>query len=281
MAASPLISIVIPTLNAARLLPRCLDSIAAQTFRDFEVLAVDGASTDGTMEIFRLKGANISFLVSEPDKGVYAARNKALAHVKGEWICFLGADDWLWDANALAALAPQLRTAAPRYRVVYSRLRMVDPQGRVVEEMGDTWERSKAGFFSYGLIPHPGLMHHRTLFDAHGPFDERFTVSGDVELLLRELKTADALFVPALTVGMEFGGFSTKPENYRRVMQETGEALRRHGFAPPRLLWAYWTFCAWAYVKLRALIGDRNARLLADAYRVLTLRKPRFSGHRD
>ncbi len=281
MPASPLISIIIPTLNSARVLRRCLESIAIQSFRDFEVLAVDGASTDETLDILRSSGNDIAFLLSEPDRGAYHARNKGLAHARGEWVCFLGADDWLWDPNALASLAPHLRTAAPRYRVVYSRLRMVDPQGRVIEEVGDTWERSKARFFSYGLIPHPGLMHHRTLFETHGVFDERLTLSADVELLLRELKTADALFVPVLTVGMEFGGESTRPENFLRVMRETGEALRRHGFAPPRLLWAYWMLCSWLYIKLRMLVGDRSARRLADAYRLLTLRKPRFSGHRD
>lgn len=279
--STPYISIVIPTLNVARILPRCLESIAAQTFRDFEVLAVDGGSTDGTFEIFRAKGDNVTYLVSEPDRGVYHARNKALAHATGEWVCFLGADDWFWSPDALATLVPHLRTAWPRFRVVYSRLRMIDRQGQLVEEVGEPWVRARAGFFSFGLIPHPGLMHHRTFFESHGVFDERFKISGDCELLLRELKTADALFAPELTVGMEFGGESTRPENFLRVMRETEEALTRHGYAPPRLLWTYWKICSWLYVRLHALVGDRIARRLADAYRLLSLRKPRFSGHRD
>jgi hypothetical protein len=169
----------------------------------------------------------------------------------------------------------------PRFRVVYSRLRMIDRQGNLVEEVGDTWERSSAGFFSFGLIPHPGLMHHRTFFEKHGVFDESFKISGDCELLLRELKTADALFAPVLTVGMEFGGESTRPENFLRVMGETERALTRHGYAPPRLLWAYWKACSWLYIRLHSLVGDRVARRMADFYRLLTLRKTRFSGHRD
>jgi len=278
---APFISIILPTRNVARVLPRCLESIAAQTFRDFEVVVVDGASTDGTLEILKAKGANVGYLVSEPDRGVYHARNKALVHARGEWVCFMGADDWFWAPDVLEKLVPYLRTALPRHRVVYSRLRMIDPQGRLVEEVGEPWERAKAGFFSFGLIPHPGLMHHRTLFEAHGNFDERFTCSGDCELLLRELKSADALFAPVLTVGMEFGGESTRPENFLRVMRETEEALRRHGYAPPRLRWTYWKACSWLYIRVHALVGDRVARRLADLYRLLSLRKPRFSGHRD
>ena len=103
-------------------------------------------------------------------------------------------------------------------------------------------------------------------------------MAGDYELLLRELKTRDALFVPVLTVGMGFRGQTTSPEYFYSLHAETQEALARHGFRPPPLRWAYWTLCAWLYVKLHALVGDRRARWLADAYRVVTLRKPRYSG---
>ncbi len=278
MSPAPLISIVIATRNAAGDLPRCLDSIRAQTFREFEVLVGDGASTDGTIDILRLSADVVTFWQSEPDTGPYAARNKALPHARGEWLCFLGADDWLWDERALERLAPHLRAAVPRYRVVYSKLRQIDPEGRLIAEAGEPWERSRASFRSYCCLPHPGLMHHRSLFEIHGRFDERFKMAGDYELLLRELKTNDALFVPVLTAGMGFRGQTTSPEYFYSLNAETKEALRRHGLRPPPLRWAYWTFCAWIYVKLHALLGDRKARWLADAYRLITLRKPRYSG---
>lgn len=277
MSPVPLISIVIATRNAARDLPRCLDSIRAQTFRDYEVLVGDGASTDATIEIVKAASDIVAHWHSGPDSGPYEARNKSLVHAKGEWICFMGADDWFLDAHALESLAPHLRSAAPRYRVVYSKLRQIDPQGRVIAEAGKPWDESRESFRSHVCLPHPGLMHHRSLFELHGKFDESFKMAGDYELLLRELKSRDALFVPALTVGMGFRGQTTSPEYFYRLNAEIKKALTRHGLRPPPLRWAYWTLTAWVYVKLHAALGDRRARWLADAYRVVTLRRPRYS----
>jgi hypothetical protein len=209
VAAAPLISVLIATRDAARGLPRCLESLRGQSFRDFEVVVMDGGSADGTVELLKAAGDVVATWRSEPDRGIYSAWNKALALARGEWICFLGADDWLWDARALERLAPALRSAPPDCRVVYSRLRQVDPQGRVAEELGEPWAQAKARFRSHVCLPQPGLMHRRTLFAAHGRFDESFQLAADYELLLRELKSGDALYVPAVTVGMALGGKTT------------------------------------------------------------------------
>lgn len=239
---------------------------------------MDGGSSDGTVDILEASGDIVTAWRSEPDNGIYHAWNKALARANGEWICFLGADDWLWDEGALERLVPALRTALPRHRVVYSRVRQIDAQGGVVDEFGEPWERAKAAFHTYRCLPHSGLMHHRTLFEMHGRFDERFRLTADYEFLLRELKTGEALFVPALTVGMRYGGRTTSPENFQQLLRETGRALAAHGLKPPRWRWAYWTLCARLYLALRALVGDATARRLADAYRYATLRGPRYAG---
>ncbi len=276
--AAPLISIVIATKNAASLLPRCLDSIRAQSFRDLEVLVADGASTDGTLDVIRAYADVVTAWDSQPDTGPYAARNRMLPRAKGDWIYFLGADDWLLNSLALETMAPHLRGAFPRYRVVYSRVQLIDLGGRLVDELGEPWDRCRDAFRSRCCLAHQGDMHHRRSFEEHGLFDEEFKMAGDYELLLRELKDKDALFVPALTAAMGFGGQTTDLSHAYRLLDETRKALVMHGMAPPRLRWAYLMFTAWCYLKLQRVIGDRAARRLADAYRVLTLRKPRYSG---
>jgi glycosyltransferase involved in cell wall biosynthesis len=268
----PLISIVIATRNAAATLPQCLESIRAQTFRDFEAIVMDGASTDATAEIVARFGAAI--WRSEPDAGIYDAWNKALKLARGEWICFLGADDRLWDERALERLAPYLNTSL---NVVYSRLRQVDARGNVIAEAGVPWEQARNSFRSYRCLPQPGLMHHRSLFDTHGDFDETFRIAADYELLLRELRDGDAVFAPVVTVAAGFGGLTTRPENYARMYEEIGRALARHGLKPPLLRWTWLTLSARLYRWLRALAGDRGARRLLDVYRRLTLRKPRYA----
>ncbi|MBI4262149.1 glycosyltransferase family 2 protein [Candidatus Uhrbacteria bacterium] len=91
----PVISIVIPTYNHREALPRCLASIAAQTFQDFEVIIVDDGSTDGTAEAvrnFQFPIPNSQFLRFEKNRGAPAARNTGLRAAKGEYILFCDAD---------------------------------------------------------------------------------------------------------------------------------------------------------------------------------------------
>jgi glycosyltransferase involved in cell wall biosynthesis len=277
----PLISIIVATRNAAATLPRCLASIRAQSFRDFELIVMDAASTDGTVELLESGSDFIAAWRSEPDRGIYHAWNKALELSRGEWICFLGADDWLWDDRVLEALAPYLRSVPAGCRIVYSRLRQVDAGGAVVAEAGVPWAQAKRAFRSYRCLPQPGLMHHRSLFAAHGGFDETLRIAADYEFLLRELKDRDALFAPVLMVGAALGGLTTRPENFFLMQREIGQAVRRHGLKLPRVRWAWWMLSGWLYLRLRALVGDNGARRVADLYRLLSLRKPRYAGRRD
>lgn len=88
------VSIVIPVYNAVRYLRRCFDSIAAQTFRDFTVIAVDDGSTDGSGDALDRYEASFPLVrIHQENHGVSAARNRALAAADGEYVMFLDADD--------------------------------------------------------------------------------------------------------------------------------------------------------------------------------------------
>lgn len=276
----PFISIIIATRNAAPTLGRCFASIRSQSFRDFELIVMDAASVDGTVDLLKSSSDCVAFWRSEPDTGIYNAWNKALKLARGEWICFLGADDRFRDERALERLVPYLRAAAD-CRVVYSRLCQVDASGNLIAEAGVPWDEAKSAFRSYRSLPQPGLMHHRSLFEVHGGFDEEFRIAADYELLLRELKDRDAMFAPVSTVAAGFGGLTTRPENFYLMYREIRRALARHNLKPPVLRWAWWMLIAGAYLGLRALAGDKAARRLADLYRLMSLRKPRYSAGQD
>jgi len=91
----PTISVITVTFNAAGLLPGLLDSLRAQTDSDFEWIVVDGASTDGTVELIKSAGDVVTCWMSEPDYGIYHALNKALQMATGEYYLVMGADDRL------------------------------------------------------------------------------------------------------------------------------------------------------------------------------------------
>lgn len=106
IAKRPFFSIIIPTYNAEKVIERCLCSIISQLFQSYEVIIVDGNSTDNTISISKesFNGEKIK-LFSQKDEGTYDAMNKGIELSTGEWIYFLGSDDELYDNNVLSSIA--------------------------------------------------------------------------------------------------------------------------------------------------------------------------------
>lgn len=107
MNSMPLVSIILVTYNAEKCLQRCLNSIFQQTYPSLELIVMDGASSDGTISILKANTEKITFWQSEKDGGIYEAMNKALNHIRGEWVYFIGADDEL--TSDFSKLVEELR----------------------------------------------------------------------------------------------------------------------------------------------------------------------------
>lgn len=95
------LSIITVNLNNREGLQRTIDSVIGQTFRDFEWIVIDGASTDGSKELIEKHSDYFAYWVSESDTGVYNAMNKGIRVAKGEYCLFLNSGDWLWDSMTL------------------------------------------------------------------------------------------------------------------------------------------------------------------------------------
>ena len=102
---TPKISVIVPVYKAEAYLHRCVDSLLAQTFTDFEILLVDDGSPDRAGEIcdeYARKDSRVRVFHKE-NGGVSSARNMGLDNARGEWICFVDSDDWV-DSTLLAHL---------------------------------------------------------------------------------------------------------------------------------------------------------------------------------
>lgn len=271
----PLISIIVAVRNGAETVDRCIRSVASQTFAGRELIVIDGGSTDGTVDIVRRHAGTVTYWSSEPDRGIYDAWNKGLAHARGEWICFLGCDDYLWRADTLAHLAAVLAGAYPPHRVVYGQVALVNERGSEMQRVGEDWSSARERFDQIMCLPHTGLMHHCSLFETHGKFDESFRISGDYEMLLRELRSGEALFVPDLMVaGMGHGGVSNDPAGSLQKIREFRRAQVKNGLARPGARWLVAFAKAHLRVWLWRILGDRVAPYVFDALRVLSGKPP-------
>lgn len=258
-------SIIIATYNSKGTVQRCIDSVVQQTYPHKELIIVDGGSEDGTVDLLEVNQHKFAYWVSEPDRGIYHAWNKALSWARGEWICFLGADDFYWDETVLARIGEELALLPSTIRVAYGQNMLINGKGESLYLMGGPWERLKRRFLAGMCLPHPGMMHRRSLFEEHGMFNESFRIAGDYEMLLRELKHADALFIPNLIVaGVQQGGVSSNPNSALLVLSESRRAQQLHGQKFPPLLWVWSAIKVSLRILLWRLFGERVARSALD-----------------
>jgi len=261
----PLISVITATYNAARFLPDTIRSIRAQSYANIEWIVIDGGSTDATLDLLKANDDMIDYWLSETDRGIYNAWNKGLAQAKGEWICFLGADDYFWDAQVLEQMARQLEKLPAGVRVAYGQIMVANANGEGLYLIGEPWQQVKERFKQVMCIPHPGTMHRRSLFEQHGKFDESFRIAGDYELLLRELKTADAFFIAGVTsTAMRQGGISSIPANSLLQLREVRRAHRMHGQYFPGRFWLMAMMRVYMRLLLWGVFGERLARKALD-----------------
>jgi glycosyltransferase involved in cell wall biosynthesis len=202
------VSVIVAVFNRAPTLRRCLDSIFEQSGSTFEVIVCDGGSTDGSREILETNSSRLAYWQSQTDHGVPHAWNMALAHMTGEWVCFLGADDRFAQRNTLARLLDAANDPAINY--VSGQALLIDDSGQARRLVGTRWdwERMKR----YQHIAHPGSLHRSDLFARYGNFDESYRIACDYEFLLRVGRDLRAAFVAEPVTEMGISGQSnTQP----------------------------------------------------------------------
>ena len=180
----PSISVCIPTYNREHLLKETLDSVFAQTYKDFEVVIVDDGSTDGTKQMLEENGYNVRYYWQE-NRGDAASRNKLIELAQGKYISFLDSDDLLYpDALArMTAAIPENRddviiygpyTAINEFGVEQYRRKKTLYSGRITRYL-----------FENILIHSCGSLIPKKILEQAGGFDVSYPVCSDYDLWLR------------------------------------------------------------------------------------------------
>ena len=182
----PQISVIMPAYNAEKTIRQSIESVLNQTFHDFELMVVNDGSTDSTLEIASsIRDERIKVL-SYANGGPSAARNRGIAHARGEFIAFMDADD-LWKANKLEAQLNALQ-ANPKAGLAYCWTDWIDPLGQPLNKgvydsvEGDVFARLLLNnFIANGSNP----MVRKSAFDKVGLFAEELDWGEDWEMWLR------------------------------------------------------------------------------------------------
>lgn len=199
---APFFSIVVATFNAEQTLEKTLRSIINQRCKDFELLIIDGRSTDQTINIVKQFSAGDSRIkiLSEPDAGVYDALNKGIGIAAGQWLYFLGADDFFYSDDVLEKLQPVMKNTTAS--IVY----------------GNVWYEQFGKFYDGKFtisklltrnICHQAVFYKSGVFAEIGTYNLLYKTEADYDFNLRCWLTGiGTQFVPVTIAFYTSGGLS-------------------------------------------------------------------------
>ncbi len=217
---SPSISVITVVRNGASVIADCIDSVLAQQIDGLEYIVIDGASSDGTLEIIRRYGDAISACISEPDRGLYDAMNKGLRLARGRYIHFLNADDRYVAPDTLSSLLPQLDEGTVCY-------------GAMIYQEADGRQRRLGGPFSWerelieSHVPQPTLFVPSRMYREVGEFNLKYRIAADYDMVLRLARRFPVRFVDQPVTLMMAGGISYTQMG--RTFKEAAQVSVSHG----------------------------------------------------
>lgn len=235
------VTLILTCCNSKYNLIGTLDSISKQTYNHLEIVIVDGASTDGTLDIIKKFVINYQERytvrwISEPDNGIYDAMNKGYRMSTGDIIAFF--NDRFLINNAIEMMVDAIETTqsdGAHADLIYA----TDTRVKRYWKMG-------TGRIRQGWMPgHPTLYLKREVYEKYGIYRPEYKCSADFEFMVRILKddVIKLAYVPKTIISMYYGGTSTaNADSYWVSIKEAHKALANNGVK-----------CGWLIILLRTV----------------------------
>lgn len=203
------ISIITVSLNEKDTIEATFLSVLNQTYKDFELIVVDGGSTDGTLEIIDKYKDKISHFISEPDNGIYDAMNKGIDLATGDFLLFLNANDKLYDDKVFQLVADTLNKN-PEVKLLFGDVEIIDKDNN--QDYIKTYENmlNKYNFLFSGLC-HQGTYYSRDLFNDYGKYSTEYKICADWEFNIRCVikNKVKNFYLNSTLAKFQLGGYSS------------------------------------------------------------------------
>lgn len=172
-------SIITVCLDECEGIRRTCESVLLLEDKSYEWIVIDGASTDGTLEILDEYSDQITCLISEKDEGIYDAMNKGITRARGDYLIFMNGGDAFASKQVL-----KLVSEAPQVDLIYGDLYYETPGG----ERAEYPDQLTGGYLRKNMVPHQATFYRRELFSQFGSFDTSYRIAADYELFVRLLE---------------------------------------------------------------------------------------------
>lgn len=204
------ISVIIACKNEQDTIEKTLESIFAQTYRDYEVIAIDGNSTDGTFEILQ-KYPQINIILDE-ENGIYPAMNRGIEASKGDILYFLNANDSLHSPDVFAQVIGAFVTKGAD--MIYGDTIFQTKYGNTFISHKDFYSKF---VWAYRNINHQSTFYKKWLFEKYGNYSLNYKILADVDFTTRVAvqKSVKKQYLPIIIANYNHEGFSSynNPEN--------------------------------------------------------------------
>jgi glycosyltransferase involved in cell wall biosynthesis len=227
------LSIITVNLNNAAGLRKTIESVVSQSYSDFEFLVIDGASTDGSVEVIKEFLWKIKFWISEPDIGIYNAMNKGIRLAKGEYCLFLNSGDFLVDDNVIQSVFHQNLIEDIVVGNCY-----VSENGKVIFNAVSPEEITFGAFYGR-TIPHQSAFIKRNLFESYGFYSEQYRILSDLDFFIRTLILNNCSYkhINVTVSDYNLEGVSSSTDTNSISKTENNEILKN--LIPPRIVADY------------------------------------------
>ena len=227
------ISIVTSCYNRGKTIKSAIESVLSQDYPNIEYIVVDGASTDGSLEIIKEYENRISKIISEPDHGMYEAINKGIRAATGDVIGLLHSDDFFYDNHVISHVVKKIEETGADFLYGNGLFVNYENTDRVVRDwIGGKYRTWKV---KHGWLPlHPTCYIKRDVMMRRGLYNETYKIAADSDLLLRYLMGGDltVAYLNEYIVRMRMGGLSTDNGRRKQMWKEDIRVYHSHGINP-------------------------------------------------